>query len=417
MSKPGKIDAENDQFYKESYEKVVRGKWKLDDIIGFELKKPVSFVPRVRCAHIGPSIASACGIFGKGAVHSFFTLLPLYDTILYPISPQYRSQKVSVATFERTNDISMTNFLSAVERGRVIPYFTNNYEDYNVEFVENFLEPGIPRISNRHLELIRRQNLCKFVGGDCKKCDDIKKLARKDLLDFLEEEERENPEPFSGCSRCIDLAYAIGLSKDEILKCAIRRKTRPRYVLCSIKEILPSRNIDGVFQTNCPISKETLNLFVRFPGIDSVVENVVNGLKIKYSPDMDFETYLNVLDERTTRAIREIVTKIMEDPFAVRYSERLNSVIFEYNRQIEDVARTKAARFYESISDIAVYGGSKFVERKTQGFVKARKQDLQGVSKWAASKLLDVHARLTGKDWTITQLYRTRCKLEELKAK
>lgn len=42
-----KIDAENEEFYKTSYENVVTGNYFVKDIIGFDLKEPVVFIPRV----------------------------------------------------------------------------------------------------------------------------------------------------------------------------------------------------------------------------------------------------------------------------------------------------------------------------------------------------------------------------------
>lgn len=91
----------------------------------------------------------------------------------------------------------------------------------------------------------------------------------------------------------------------------------------------------------------------------------------------------------------------------------MNSKVFEFNREIGELATSRSAAFYEAVSEIAVYGGTKFVERQSEGFLKTRKKDLGRVEEWIASKLMDVHAKVTGKDWTIAQLYKARCKIEQ----
>jgi len=83
--------------------------------------------------------------------------------------------------------------------------------------------------------------------------------------------------------------------------------------------------------------------------------------------------------------------------------------------EIEEIGKSKAAKFYSAVSDVAVYGGSSFVERQTNSHVKIAKKDLHKASEWIASKLMDLHAMATGKDWTIAQLYRTRWKIEHCK--
>jgi len=55
-----KIDAENEDFFKQSKDNVVSGKWSIEDIVGFKLKEPTVFLPRVSCGHLAPSIASFC---------------------------------------------------------------------------------------------------------------------------------------------------------------------------------------------------------------------------------------------------------------------------------------------------------------------------------------------------------------------
>lgn len=403
-----KIDAENREFYDESYENVVTGKWSTEDIVGFDLKEPIVFIPRVHCAHLAPSIVSYCKRIREKPVTSILTLLPLYNSLVYPIFPEFDDRKMSEETFKDANEISFTDFLKIVERGRIVPYFVADYQKYDISLLQHFLEIGVPRISRLHMELIRKRNACNFTNGNCEKCGDIHARAQKDLVDVLKRDTLSEDEKI--CAICLGFAYSVGIEKDNILQATSRKQT-----LCAIVDVLASRNMEAVFQTNCPIGKEALGLFTGVSGIKNAVEAIVDGLRVKYTPDLDFESYLELLDGKTTRAVREITKKILEDPFAAKYSERLNSKIFAFNREVEEVAKTRTAKFYHAISDIAVYGGNKFIERQTQGYLQARKRDLHRVSGWIASKLMDFHAKATGKDWTVAQLYRTRCKIEQCK--
>ena len=406
MKNPEKIDAENEEFYKENYDSVVKGKQAVKDIVGFDLKEPIVFIPRAECAHLAPSIASLCDYKGEKPATSILTLLPIYNSLVYPISPSLGSTKMSKETFEYANEISLMDFLKAVERGRIIPYFVSDYQHYDISLLQHFLETGLPRISARHMDLIRRRNTCVFVNGDCEKCEDIILSAEKDFANFLKKDVL--PEKKRGCIGCLARAYSVGIKKDSIFKSA-----NPQQTLCAIIDILACRNVEAVFQTNCPRCIEALGLFTGITTMENAVETIVDGLKVKYTTDLHFESYLELLDEKTTRAIREITKKILEDPFATKYSERLNSKLFAFNREVEEVARTRTAKFYHAVSDIAVYGGNKFVERQTQGYLHARKKNLRGASEWLASKLMDVHAKIMGKDWNIAHLYRTRCKIEQ----
>lgn len=405
---PQKIDAENREFYDQYYDPVVTGKWSIEDILGFNLKEPIVFLPRVFCGRLTPSIKSYCSLMREKPATSILTLLPLYDKLAYPISPIYGGARMSDDTFEDANEISLPDFLKIVEQGRIIPYFVSEYQQYDISLMQHFLEPGIPRISFHHMGLIRKQNACKLTNGDCEKCKAIGKIAKKDLVDILEKPALSEED--EGCASCLGIAYSIGIKKDDILKTTTRRQT-----LCAIIDIVASRNMGAVFQTNCPIGREALGLFAGVPEVKNAIESIVDGLKVKYTPDLNFESYLELLDGKTTRAVREITKKILEDPFAAKYSERLNSKIFAFNREVEEVAKTRTAKFYHAISEIAVYGGNKFVERQAQGYFQARKKDLHRVSEWIASKLMDLHAKVTRKDWTIAQLYRTRCKIEQCK--
>jgi hypothetical protein len=408
LEKLEKIDAENKEFYDQSYEKVTSGAYSIKDILGFDLKKPAVFIPRVPCAHVAPSIVSSCEPAREKSATSILTLLPLYNTLIYPIAPRFKDAKMSEATFRAANDISLEDFLKIVETGRIVPYFVSRYKNYDLSFLQHFLEPGLPRISQLHMDLVRSQNNCNLVNGDCSKCQASGETAKKDISAFMEEGEK--PKSHGSCHVCLSIMYNIGINREDILK-----TTSPLRTICATIDVLASRNLEAAFQTNCPIVRESLGLFAGAPEIADPIEAVVEGLKVKYTSDLDLESYLHLIDEKTTRAVREVITKIMEDPFASKYSERLNSKVFEFNREVEEVGKSKTAKFYHAVSDIAVYGGAEFTKRQARGYFHPKKKDIHRVSEWIASKLMDIHAKATGKDWTIAQLYRTRWKIEQCK--
>jgi len=181
-------------------------------------------------------------------------------------------------------------------------------------------------------------------------------------------------------------------------------------------DLVIARNTESIIEANCPIDRELLNLFSNPISKSDIIESVVTGLKIKYTPDISIDDYVGLIDSKTTKATREIINRIMKDPFASTYSDNLNAFIIEYNNEIEKLKKSKAAKIYEAFSDLAVYGGTEFIKRKTSEYVNANKVDLSKVSSGLSSVLLDIHAKATGKDWTITQIYKTRCKIEKCKS-
>lgn len=399
-----RIDEENSEFFKGSIEDVLKGKMTVKDILGFDVKEPAVLIPSTCCGHLAPSVASYCGSIKEKPATSIFTLLPMYDALVYPIQPKIGGNKVSESNFHEAHDISAKDFLNIIDKDRIIPYFPTKYCNYDTGLMEQFLEPGRPRISSIHMTLIERINACS-IFGDCESCKQNAAVAEKDIVDVLKK-------PVQGknrdCYGCLARAYSSGITKDQILQLS-----QPAPTLCMFNDIVASRNLGGVFKSNCPLALEALGLFSGFGKTEKAIDTIVSGLRVKYTTELDLESYLSVLDGKTTRAVREVVKKILEDPYASKYSEALNSKIFEFNRELRELAVSRSATFYEAVSEIAVYGGTKFVERQTQGLLKSSRKNLGKVEEWIASKLMDVHAKVTGKDWTIAQLYKARCKIEQ----
>jgi hypothetical protein len=402
-----KIDAENRSFYSEMIKNFEGGKTHLGEILGFQPKYPAVFIPRVRCANIAPN-SSICRKAENTPGGNIFALAPMYDSIIYPIVPWNDEQeKLTISEFKKYTDVSLKDFMTFVERGRIIPYFAAEYEQYDEQLISNFLEPGIPRISLYHMELVRRKTMCAFVNSDCNRCKEMTKIAEEDLKREVDDGEKLAKR---GCSLCLARAYSLGIAKQDLLKTSSFGDT-----LCGIVDIVASRNMGATYKTNCWYKKEALSLVAGSQGVSEPFETIVKGLKVSYSSELDLENYLDIIDSKTTRAIREITKKITEDPFALKYSERLNSKLFEFNREIEEVGKSRMAKFYQAISDIAVYGGTKFAEHQSQSYLKVASRDAHKASEWLASKFMDLHAKATGKDWTIAQISRTRWKIDECK--
>ena len=248
-----KIDTENNTFYDEVVEDVDHGKLTIKDILGFNVEGAPVFVPRVPCRHINPPSGYCPATNDTG--NSIFSLAPVYDTIIYPIPKTYENLPVNGEIFEKLNNISLDNFLRFVEQKRVIPYFNYSYSDYDETFIKKFLEPGLPRISKSHFQLVSRVNTCTVVGGDCNKCrnhhekaiGDIKSLIPKDTKEAQTEEAIQN------CGGCLTSLYSLGINREAILN-----NKSVITTVCALKDIVVSRNMNAVVKSNCRVAKEAL---------------------------------------------------------------------------------------------------------------------------------------------------------------
>jgi hypothetical protein len=400
------IDQENSDFREKNFVDIERGKISLKEIIGTELKTPSVYIPRRSCPQLYSGNLTTARRFGLASIYS---LLPMYDKIFFPIKPQWDKAKIKENSFTTHFGISLKDFLSLIEKNKIIPYFTAPYKEYDEKLVRNFLEPGLPRIHKLRWELLTRYNTCSIFDGNCEKCT---RNLRKAENDFKNIETIPKEKGYNGsCSRCLGLLYNLGINRKALMD---YNGNKPEAI-CNLMDSVAARNIDAVVETNCPISKKALGFFSNSIGRLDIIESVVTGLKIKYTNDIALDDYISLIDANTTKAIREIVNKIMKDPFACRYSDNLNSMVIEYNKEIEELSKSKAAKFYGAFCDLAVYGGTEFIKRKTNEYVNTNKLDLTKVSSGLSSALLDIHAKVTGKDWTITQIYKTRCKLDKCK--
>jgi hypothetical protein len=105
----------------------------------------------------------------------------------------------------------------------------------------------------------------------------------------------------------------------------------------------------------------------------------------------------------------------MEDPLAAKYLDRLNAKIFEINREVENLSKSKLSKLFSATTDVVIYGGSKFIEHQSNKYINLPGKELAKVGEWLSEKAMDIEGKIVGRDWEIAQLYRTRCRLEKCK--
>jgi hypothetical protein len=246
-----RIDEENENFYKEIASHAEHGSISVKDILGFNLEGAKVFIPRVACSDLNPSKGICPATNEVKGISNIFSLAPVYDTLIYPISP-YGNRDPDF--FKKVNNVSLDDFLLFVEKKHIIPYFPVPYDSYDKNFILNFLQPGLPRISCVHLDLLSLINACRVVSNDCKKCTADYKSAKEDIVKIGKRfTGEEGPE---SCARCLQVLYSAGIKREQFLKTATTG-----FSICALKDILVSRNVDAVVRTNCNIAQDALGLF------------------------------------------------------------------------------------------------------------------------------------------------------------
>jgi len=372
---------------------------KLEELLGFQLSENRCFIPSVPCGDTTSSVMS---------------LVPLYQTILLPIYPDYWPHKgnemiriIEDTMFKRQHGVTPNDLILLAEKGRVIPYFSRPYDRYNEKIIEPLLQPGTPRISYATMMLIRNLAMITAVetAGNETDWTNARNLAAKEIgnLDFPREKELAH-----NCTICLSVCYALGLRK------YFETSEFGFHHACFVTYALSTQSLDAVLQTECPLARDVLSNMGNLPeGIP--IEYILKGLKVKYSPDIPLEEYVDVFDSKTSRALREILSNILGDPLSKKYTERLNAKIYDLNRQVEELAEAKTAKIFEAVSDMALYGGKKLIESQTQKLVRVPRKGFIRLGEWLASRGIDLAAKRQKKDWSIAQLYKARCKLKRCK--
>ena len=374
----------------------------IKDVLGIELERPLVTIPRVGCGVPSSSV---------------WSLLPLYQSVILPISPRIAfdektAKKITtVKEFEHYYDMTPDEFAILAQKGRVIPYFSQYFEMYDKKLIEPFLEPGVPRITHDRLRLLNYLNHCKSFKPDCKRCEAFLNLAKKDLTTVFNKPDLAK----SACSNCLSGLYMSG-HRDQFLNLAHQLKDvdNLRSRICSGDWLTTSRNLDSILQTECPALLNIMTALSPLPESVSL-EYIVKGLKVKYNPEIPLETYLDIMDGKTGKALRNIVKRIVKDPLACKYLDRLNAKIFEINREVEQLSKSKTSKIFSAMSDVVIYGGTEFIKQQSKKYINLPEHGLKKVGEWLSEKGMDLESKIVGRDWEIAQLFRARCKLEKCK--
>jgi len=391
-----KMSEEDKKLYHELVEKVDIDKiQEIDEILGFKLAEPKCFIPAVACGTVPAKIMS---------------LVPLYQTVFTPIQAKCQTDpgepmlKIKDdSTFKLAHGLTPEELVTLSEKGRVVPFFPAEYKSYDEKTIRPLLQPGIPRVSFGTMMVIRSISFSNIAKTS--EWQSACKSAVEDIghLRFYKEDES-----YENCKICLSVCYALGMKK------SFEKSNFGRDEACMVMQALDSDLLDAVPQFKCPIAKKALAGIGKLPeGID--IEYVLKGLKINYSPKIPLEEYADVFDGKTSKAIRQILASLLKDPMSSKYTERLSAKIFDLNRQVDEIAESKTAEVFETISDIALYGGSKFVESQTNRLVRVPKKGLVRLGEWLASKGVDLTAKTQRKEWAVAQLYKAQCQLKKYK--
>ena len=385
-----KLDEEDEKLVKEL---AVDKELTLEQLLGFRMPKAKCFVPPVPCGRTMAPVMS---------------LVPMYEVVVLPIYSHYwppresrqRFYKISkVSVFRKQHGLSPSELVILAEKGRVIPYFEASYVGYSEKIISPLLQPGVPRISPEQMGLIRARPI--ELMREERNWADIQRLASKDIgkFDF----------PYRGCLYCLSACYMTGLKKyfDTL-------KSKEWSAACFVSYALSTRVFDAVLQTECEIAKTLLSHIGGLPDGFSI-DYILKGLKVTYTPNIPIEAYLDIFNGKTSKALRKIVTDLLNDPLSRKYTQRLSAKIYDLNQEVEELAEGRAAKVFEAISDMALYVGKKFIELKSQQYVKIPKKGFVKLAEWFASKGIDLRAKIERKDWSIAQLYKARCKMERCK--
>lgn len=367
----------------------------IDELLGFRLSETRCYIPRVKCGFTPAQLMS---------------LVPLYQTVFLPVCSSYWPQKgqrmlkiKDDSTFKKVHDLTPDELATLAEKGRVIPYFDDDYKYYDEKTIRPLLQPGLPRVSRGTMMVVKNVAIDKISRTT--EWQSVSKSAAEEIgrLDFPKEEDvRVN------CTICLSVCYALGLRQ------LFKKPDFGFHEACLVIQAISVDIFDAVLKVECPIAKDILARIGKLPeGVD--IEYVLKGLRINYSPKIPLEDYADVFDGKTSRAIRQILANLLKDPMSRKYKERLSAKIFDLNQEVDEVAESRTAKVFETISDMALYGGSKFIESQTDKLIKVPKKGLVRLGEWLASKGVDLTTKTQRKDWSIAQLYKAQCQLKKYK--
>jgi hypothetical protein len=379
-----KLDEEQQQFFDEFREPSLQRQVKLKEILGFDVKGSKVYIPDV------------CEL----ATSSVFSLLPIYDKIYLPIFANFGKQQINNNDlFKRLHGLYPQEIILGVEEGRIIPYLKGKYQDYSPDIMNALLKPGMPILNSAQIRLVELYGLCELVEHNCKLC--MGNMSYKKSKNKMELSE--------SCFNCANIIRQSGADMSFIKN--IEDVLRIQKI-CFSKNLITANKLDAIFSTKCETGKQALNI-VNNVNDTKTLDYIYEGLNINYTEDIPLVSYLELLDSKTTKAIRTITNEIISDPYSKKYHQRLDSKIYELNQQVLEIGKSKSAKIYKTLTDLSIYSLSKVINKNADDIVKLEGDSINNAIEWIASKVFDLHMSLTGKDWTIAQLYKFKCNFDK----
>jgi hypothetical protein len=381
-----RLDKEGSSFKKEMMPHVLKSDCTLKDIFGFKLAEN----------------KARADLFNPEEVR-LRAVLPLYDEILIVIPPEFRDKKI----FKEHLQFDPEEIALLAEKGRVILTFNSKYQKYRPEVIEPLLQPGIPHVS------CYQWGLFMYFGLSKPKYLLPPLLGKKELPEFPE---------ISIQGICFPIVLAHGFDEPlaEVLQ-KIREGSLqgydPNCLFCFAMyahRFLTDAKLGAVPIRDAPFCTKLNSLITEmaatkcifsesFLGSPDNINDVAKGLKVSYSPEIALEDYVEIVDGKVTRAIRRNMNRILEDPLSIKYKQRLYSKIYELNKEVEEISKSKLTSIGVSTTDIMCYNLKKHIPYET-----IRK----GID-WLSSVSLGMQAKLLKRDWAVLQLYRVRRRLEK----
>ena len=332
------------------------------------------------------------------------SLIPLYDMVFLPVYSKYFKKnednsktvvKINSKSFENFHGLTVNELKLLAQEGRVIPYFFDDtYRNYDPEIIQPLLNSGVPTISPAQRELLvyayinqlRNQNNWNEMSG----------LAKEDIVRF-------NFKPT--CNTCLTASYLMGFRKH-----LMSSPTPHIGDACFFRNTLAVNQLNSVLQTECSVNKGILSQIGGLPE-KMPIDYILEGLKVNYCPEIPIERYIEIFDSKTTKAIRRTMENLLSDPYCRKYPAYLKNKVFDLNQQVTELADGRAAKVFETVSEMAIYSGQKYLEAQSSKMIKIPKKGLITIGEWLASRGIDFQTRVSKKDWSVAQIYKARCKL------
>ena len=161
-----RLDEEAEEFYEELHEGVTKGDTSLEELLGFRMRESKVFVSGV------------CPV----SIPSFYSLLPLYDTAIFPVYSKIGDQKITrTKIFREIHHLTPEEISLAAKEEHLVLYFLNDCVKYDADMIEPLLEPGVPIVGNSSMGLLQIMSLCKFVDSDCDRYLKLLESVQKDF--------------------------------------------------------------------------------------------------------------------------------------------------------------------------------------------------------------------------------------------